>query len=61
MADEGFVDDGPSTTATSMGNASMVDISIGQKLVEVMKVEARTSEPQGKSILIKSMAATQAC
>lgn len=42
MADEGFVDDGPSTTATSMGNASMVDISIGQKFVEVMKVEAGT-------------------
>jgi len=47
-----FVDDGPS---------SMVDISIGQKLVEVMKVDARTSKPQGKSILIKSMAATEGC
>lgn len=47
-----FVDDGPS---------SMVDISIGQKLVEVMKGDARTSKPQGKSILIKSMVATEGC
>lgn len=34
-----FVDDGPS---------SMVDISIGQKLVEVMKVDARTSKRKAR-------------